>query len=124
MRATRKLTVGRMERKAWALTVGLALGLWLVLSLNVPFPKYINWLIASGAITFVSFVVDKRRARVAHWRVPERLLLAQMAVGGVAGAWIGMQGLRHKTRKPLFRHVLWASTALHLVLLLALLGRL
>lgn len=123
MKPTRRPGVGRMERKAWVSTLGASTGVWMALSLFLPLPGYVNWLIATGAITLVSFVLDKRRAQAAGWRIPERVLLALMVAGGVFGAWGGMKVARHKTRKPLFRNVLWASTALHLVLLLTLLSR-
>lgn len=116
--------MGRMERKAWVSTLGASTGVWIALSLFLPLPGYVNWLIATGAITLLSFGFDKRRAQASGWRIPERVLLGLILAGGVFGAWGGMKGLRHKTRKPLFRQVLWASTALHLVLLLSLLSRL
>lgn len=119
MKPSRKPAAGQKERRAWTLTLGGSVVLWVAVSLLLPGFRYLSWLIATGAITLVAFALDKHRARNAAWRLPERVLLTLMGIGGVFGAWVGMQGLRHKTRKPLFRHVLWASTALHLVLLLA-----
>lgn len=45
---------------------------------------------------------DKSRARHHAWRVPERTLLWLAALGGGAGALLGMLLFRHKIRKPRF----------------------
>ena len=52
-------------------------------------------------INLVGFVVmgmDKARARRRAWRMPERILFFVAAVGGAAGAWLGMYVFHHKTK--------------------------
>ncbi|MBR7092532.1 MAG: DUF1294 domain-containing protein [Clostridia bacterium] len=46
--------------------------------------------------------VDKRRARLHRWRVPEKVLFLLALCGGGAGGLLGMLLFRHKTRKPAF----------------------
>ena len=41
---------------------------------------------------------DKKRARKGLWRIPERTLFLAAALGGSAGAVLGMYIFRHKTR--------------------------
>lgn len=52
-------------------------------------------------INLVGFVVmgmDKARARRRAWRISERILFFVAAVGGAAGAWLGMYVFHHKTK--------------------------
>jgi len=46
----------------------------------------------------------QHRYRRRHWRrVPEDFLLLLLFACGPLGAWVAMEGLRHKTRKVSFR---------------------
>lgn len=66
------------------------------------------WLAAANLAGFSAMCLDKgiargngRRAaggRSARRRVPERVLFLIAALGGAAGAWLGMYLFRHKTR--------------------------
>lgn len=51
---------------------------------------------------FLVYAWDKVRARRGGWRVPERTLLCLAALGGGAGAVLGIYLIRHKTRKARF----------------------
>ena len=51
---------------------------------------------------FLLMWADKRKAGRRDWRLPEKLLFLPAVLGGAAGCVLGMQMLRHKTRKPLF----------------------
>ena len=42
--------------------------------------------------------LDKYRARIRQWRVPEKILFGAALLGGSAGAWAGMYVFHHKTR--------------------------
>lgn len=46
---------------------------------------------------------DKRQARRAGWRVPEKQLFLVAFLGGGIGAWLAMAQLRHKTKHWSFR---------------------
>lgn len=54
-------------------------------------------------IAFILYGLDKKYAREGRWRIPEKTLLGIAMIGGAAGAWIGMQTFRHKTKHLSFR---------------------
>ena len=56
------------------------------------------YLAAINAAAFVMMGADKRRARRGRWRISEKALFAAALAGGSAGAVLGMQIFRHKTR--------------------------
>lgn len=74
------------------------------------------WYLFWNAVALAAFGLDKGRARAGMWRIPEKTLLALAALGGAAGAALGMKLFRHKTRKPLFYILVPVFLALHLVL--------
>ena len=57
---------------------------------------------AVSVLLLVLMGVDKRRARLHRWRVPEKALFLAALCGGSAGGLLGMLLFRHKTRKPAF----------------------
>ena len=61
------------------------------------------YLIIVNTIAFGMYGVDKQKAIKKQWRIPEAQLLAVAAIGGSAGALLGMQFFHHKTRKWKFR---------------------
>lgn len=61
------------------------------------------YLAFANIAAFVSYGVDKCRARRGEWRIPERTLLALAFLGGGLGAFLGMHLFHHKTRKLQFR---------------------
>ena len=54
-------------------------------------------------LLFVLMGIDKRRARMGAWRIPERTLFLTAALGGSIGGIIGMQLFRHKTKHLSFK---------------------
>lgn len=64
--------------------------------------------------TFALFGWDKRAARLARPRVPERVLHTMEVLGGFPGAWLGRGMFRHKSRKKSYTTVLIVITILHL----------
>ena len=71
--------------------------------MTTPTDLLILYLLLSNLITCLTFGRDKRLARSGGRRVPEFRLLLLAALGGAAGAWLGMRRFHHKTQKPLFR---------------------
>lgn len=61
------------------------------------------YLIIINIIAFGMYGIDKQKAIKKQWRIPEAQLLAVAAIGGSAGALLGMQSFHHKTRKWKFR---------------------
>ena len=64
--------------------------------------------ICVNVIAFILYGLDKKYAREGRWRIPEKTLLGIALIGGAAGAWIGMQTFRHKTKHMSFRMPLFA----------------
>ena len=55
-----------------------------------------------NVIAFLLYGIDKWNARKGLRRIPEKTLLGIAAAGGSAGAYVGMQLFRHKTKKVKF----------------------
>ena len=58
------------------------------------------YLLAVNILAFVLFGADKQKARRNAWRIPEKILSAD--IGGSVGAILGMRFFHHKTRKAKF----------------------
>lgn len=71
------------------------------------FPAVVAYILTVNVAAFAAFGVDKRRAELRLYRVPERVLLWLAAAGGTSGAIAAQQIFRHKTRKEPFRTLLW-----------------
>lgn len=69
--------------------------------------------LALSLAAFLLYGWDKRQARRAGRRVPERRLHALALLGGFAGAWLGMRVFRHKTQRPLFLLLQLLAAGLH-----------
>ena len=58
-------------------------------------------LIAFGAISLITFIlygIDKLKAKLGAWRIPEKVLLLFSVFGGGFGGAMAMLVFRHKTR--------------------------
>lgn len=75
------------------------------------------YLAVINVVTFVVYGVDKAKAKLNAWRVPERLLIGLAVIGGSVGAWFGMKTFRHKTQHAKFKMLIPALVMVHLVLL-------
>ena len=73
------------------------------LSLPVLHQALIGYGIAVNLLTFFYFGMDKLKARFHDERVSEKMLWFLSAIGGSAGALLGMKYFRHKTRKMSFQ---------------------
>lgn len=65
-------------------------------------------------IAFILYGLDKKYAREGRWRIPEKTLLGIALIGGAAGAWIGMQTFRHKTKHMSFRTLVPLFAVVHM----------
>ena len=79
-------------------------------------PLLLLYLVTVNLLAFFAFGRDKRLAQTGGRRIPEFRLLLFAALGGAAGAWIGMKHFRHKTQKPLFTVLVPLLLLLHLLL--------
>jgi uncharacterized membrane protein YsdA (DUF1294 family) len=81
-------------------------------------PYVAPYLVLINLLGFALMGMDKRRARKAKRRIPEKSLFAAALLGGAGGSWLGMAAFRHKTRHPRFRWGLPAIFLLQAALLL------
>lgn len=73
--------------------------------------------ICVNIIAFILYGLDKKYAREGRWRIPEKTLLGIAMIGGAAGAWIGMQTFRHKTKHMSFRTLVPLFAVVHVWML-------
>lgn len=85
-------------------------------------PILLTWAALFGLAAFALMGFDKGRAKKGKRRVRERTLLLVAALGGAAGAILGMYAFRHKTRHWYFKYGLPALLLLHLILAAWLMG--
>lgn len=62
------------------------------------------YLLAINALAFLTYGLDKLKARHHRWRIPEATLLLLALIGGSLGAWLGMHLWHHKTLHLKFRY--------------------
>ena len=74
------------------------------------------YLAAMNLLGFFFMGLDKWKAKKRARRIPEATLLLVSALGGAAGALIGMHLFRHKTRHWYFLYGIPAMLAVHLLL--------
>lgn len=69
-----------------------------------------------NVLAFFLMGIDKRKAELGRWRIPERTLFLSAFLGGGVGAIAGMQLFRHKTMHRSF------TVGMPLILLLWIIG--
>lgn len=69
--------------------------------------------ITLSAVTFLSYLRDKRAAVRQSQRTPENTLHALALCGGWPGAWMAQKYLRHKSSKASFQQVFWMTVAMN-----------
>ena len=62
------------------------------------------YLLTINVATFLTFGIDKWKAKRAKWRIREAALLTLAILGGSIGAWIGMKVWHHKTQHKKFKY--------------------
>ena len=62
------------------------------------------YLLAINAVTFITYGIDKYKAKKAKWRISEATLLLLAVLGGSIGAWMGMKVWHHKTMHKKFKY--------------------
>ena len=62
------------------------------------------YLIAINVITFLTYGIDKFKAKKGKWRIPESTLLLLAIIGGSIGAWLGIKVWHHKTLHKKFKY--------------------
>ena len=69
-----------------------------------------------NVLAFFLMGIDKRKAELGRWRIPERTLFLSAFLGGGVGVIAGMQLFRHKTKHRSF------TVGMPLILLLWIIG--
>lgn len=64
---------------------------------------YIIAMLVMSVISFLTFGLDKLKAKNGKWRIPEKTLFATALLLGGPGALIGMYLFRHKTKHIQFQ---------------------
>ena len=54
-------------------------------------------------VGFFAMGIDKAKAKMKTWRIPEKTLFMIAFLGGGAGVWLGMEVFRHKTKHLQFK---------------------
>lgn len=60
------------------------------------------YLFIVNAAGLILMLVDKQKAKLHRYRIPEATLMTVAAIGGSIGSLAGMYLFHHKTRKPKF----------------------
>jgi len=99
---------GRFTLTAIVVLLGL-----LVLPSYSIYRSGVDWRWASGyaavmaVVSYVSYAMDKQRARANAWRISERALHIPELLGGWPGAFVAQRRLRHKVSKFSYQVVFW-----------------
>ncbi len=80
------------------------------------------YLILLNSLSFLCFLIDKRRAIKKEYRIPESFLLMISFLGGSLGSILGMRSFKHKTKKWKFKIGLPLLLIFNIVTFLYLLG--
>ena len=75
-------------------------------------------LLALNLITFITYGIDKRKAKKSLWRIYESSLLLLALCGGSVGAWLGLKVWRHKTQHKKFYIGIPVIMAVHFALVI------
>ena len=87
---------------------------YLFVQVRWPLPPFVwGTYMAMSLATFIVYFGDKRAARLGRDRVSENTLHGLALACGWPGALLAQQLLRHKSSKPAFRRVFWATVALN-----------
>ena len=62
------------------------------------------YLAVINVATFITFGIDKWKAKNSKWRIKESTLLTFAVLGGSIGAWLGMKVWHHKTLHKKFKY--------------------
>lgn len=66
-----------------------------------------------SALSSLYYAVDKRRALLHKWRIPEIYLHCFELLGGWPGALLSQKAFRHKKKKGNYQRVFWEIVILH-----------
>ena len=102
----------------WKLASAAAIPLFVALYVAIATRWPVSLWFAAGyaglsLVAFFAYAFDKSAARAGRWRVSEGTLHSLGLAGGWPGALQAQQLLRHKSNKPSFRSVFWATVSIN-----------
>ena len=83
-------------------------------------PALLIYILLINIIGFVTFGIDKFKAKNNMWRISEFTLMLLALLGGGVGCFLGMRIFHHKTRHTLFTVGIPVLIAINIIFLLLL----
>ena len=74
---------------------------------------FLIYILTLSVITFIVYTIDKIKAQVKAWRIPEKALLTLSVIGGALGGLVAMYTVRHKTKHWYFTLINVLSIGIH-----------
>lgn len=71
--------------------------------IDIPLDIALQYLAIINVATFLTYGLDKWKAKRSKWRIREAALLMLAVLGGSIGAWLGMKVWHHKTQHKKFK---------------------
>ena len=72
--------------------------------IDIPLDIALQYLAIINVATFLTYGLDKWKAKRSKWRIREAALLTLAVLGGSIGAWLGMKVWHHKTQHKKFKY--------------------
>lgn len=72
--------------------------------IDIPLDIALQYLAIINVATFLTYGLDKWKAKRSKWRIREVALLTLAVLGGSIGAWLGMIVWHHKTQHKKFKY--------------------
>lgn len=72
--------------------------------IDIPLDIALQYLAVINVATFLTYGLDKWKAKRSKWRIREAALLTLAVLGGSIGAWLGMKVWHHKTQHKKFKY--------------------
>ncbi len=74
------------------------------------------WYLGISVVTFGVYGLDKRKAKLARWRIKESTLHLLELLGGWPGGLVAQRYFHHKSRKTKYLVVFWVIATLHIAI--------
>ena len=72
--------------------------------IDIPLDIALQYFAIINVATFLTYGLDKWKAKRSKWRIREAALLMLAVLGGSIGAWLGMIVWHHKTQHKKFKY--------------------
>ena len=70
--------------------------------MSIGIKEVLLYLLVINILGFFAMGIDKHKAKMGSWRIPENTLFGFCFLGGGIGTIVGMYTFRHKTKKKKF----------------------